>query len=74
MRDGIRLAVDIYKPAGMKEPWPAILAYSVTSDWSFFVKMGEMVPNGVPLNPVTANPEVKPEANDTCSGPAPSSL
>jgi predicted acyl esterase len=36
----------------------------VTSDWSFFVKMGEMVADGVPLNPVTHNPEIKPEAND----------
>jgi hypothetical protein len=33
----------------------------VTSDWSFFVKMGEMVPGGVPLNPVTGNPEIKPD-------------
>jgi predicted acyl esterase len=36
----------------------------VTSDWSFFVKMGEMVSEGVPLNPVTGQPEVKPEVND----------
>ncbi|MFC1920463.1 CocE/NonD family hydrolase [Chloroflexota bacterium] len=36
----------------------------VTSDWSFFIKMGEMVPDGVPLNPVTGSPEIKPEAND----------
>ena len=36
----------------------------VTSDWSFFVKMGEMVPEGVPLNPATGSPEIKPEAND----------
>ncbi|HSW58272.1 MAG TPA: CocE/NonD family hydrolase, partial [Dehalococcoidales bacterium] len=36
----------------------------VTSDWSFFVKIGEMVPEGVPLNPVTGQPEIKPEAND----------
>jgi predicted acyl esterase len=36
----------------------------ITSDWSFFVKMGEMVTEGVPLNPVTGLPEVKPEAND----------
>jgi predicted acyl esterase len=27
-RDGIRLAVGVYKPAGLQEPWPAILAYS----------------------------------------------
>jgi predicted acyl esterase len=26
--------------------------------------MGEMVPSGVPLNPVTGQPEIKPEAND----------
>ena len=37
---------------------------AVTSDLSFFVKMGEMVPEGVPLNPVTGDPEIKPEAND----------
>jgi uncharacterized protein len=36
----------------------------VTGDWSFFVKIGEMVPEGVPLNPVTGQPEIKPEAND----------
>ena len=36
----------------------------VTSDLSFFVKMGEMVPEGVPLNPATGVPETKPEAND----------
>jgi predicted acyl esterase len=36
----------------------------VTSDWSFFIKMGEMVPDGTPLNPVTGQPEVKPEVND----------
>jgi len=36
----------------------------VTSDWSFFVKVGEMVPEGVPLNPVTGQPEIKPEVND----------
>jgi predicted acyl esterase len=35
----------------------------VTSDWSFFVKMGEMVPDGVPLNPATGSPEIKPEVN-----------
>jgi predicted acyl esterase len=28
MRDGIGLAVDVYRPAGMQGPWPAILAYS----------------------------------------------
>jgi hypothetical protein len=39
----------------------------VTSDLSFFVKMGEMVPHGVPLNPVTGDPEIKPEANDVCT-------
>jgi predicted acyl esterase len=26
-----------------------------------------MVPHGVPLNPVTGDPEVKPEANDKCT-------
>jgi predicted acyl esterase len=36
----------------------------VTTDWSFFVKMGEMVPEDVPLNPVTGNPETKPEVTD----------
>jgi len=36
----------------------------VTTDWSFFVKMGEMIPEGVPLNPVTGNPEIKPEVTD----------
>ena len=36
----------------------------LTTDWSFFIKMGEMVPGGVPLNPVTGAPEVKPEVND----------
>jgi predicted acyl esterase len=43
----------------------ASTAEEVTTDWSFFVKMGEMVPDGVPLNPVTGNPEVKPEVNDS---------
>ena len=37
----------------------------VTCDWSFFVKMGEMVHEGVPLNPATGQPEIKPEVNDT---------
>jgi predicted acyl esterase len=36
----------------------------VTSDLSFFVKVGEMVSEGVPINPVTSDPEIKPEAND----------
>jgi hypothetical protein len=36
----------------------------VTSDLSFFVKMGEMVPDGVPLNPITGKSEIKPEASD----------
>jgi len=35
-----------------------------TSDLSFFVKMGEMAAEGVPLNPVTGAPEIKPEATD----------
>jgi predicted acyl esterase len=42
----------------------ASTAEEVTSDLSFFVKMGEMVPDGVPLNPVTGKPEIKPEVND----------
>ena len=37
----------------------------VTSNLSFFVKMGEMVADGVPLNPVTGEPESKPEVTDT---------
>jgi len=36
----------------------------VTTDWSFFIKMGEMVPEGAPLNPVTGSPEIKPEVTD----------
>jgi predicted acyl esterase len=36
----------------------------VTTDWSFFVKMGEMASSDVPLNPVTGNPEIKPEVTD----------
>jgi predicted acyl esterase len=47
----------------------AATAEEVTSDWSFFVKMGEMVPQGVPLNPVTKKPEIKPEANDPFTPP-----
>ncbi len=35
-----------------------------TSDWSFFVKMGEMAADGVPLDPATGEPEMKPEATD----------
>jgi predicted acyl esterase len=42
----------------------AATAEEITSDWSFLVKIGEMVPEGVPLNPVTGQPEIKPEAND----------
>jgi uncharacterized protein len=37
---------------------------AVTTDWSFFIKMGEMAPEELPLNPVTGQPETKPEAND----------
>jgi predicted acyl esterase len=44
-------------------------AEAVTSDWSFFVKMGEMVLEGVPLNPVTGKPEVKPEITDQSTPP-----
>jgi uncharacterized protein len=47
----------------------AATAEEVTSDWSFFVKMGEMVPKGVPLNPVTKHPEIKPEVNDQFTPP-----
>jgi uncharacterized protein len=36
----------------------------ITSDWCFFIKMGEMVPEGIPFNPVTGKPELKPEIND----------
>jgi putative CocE/NonD family hydrolase len=42
----------------------AATAEEITSDWSFFIKIGEMVPNGPPLNPVTSEPEIKPEVND----------
>ena len=42
----------------------ASTAEEVTTDWSFFVKVGEMVPEGVPLNPVTGKPEMKPEVTD----------
>jgi predicted acyl esterase len=47
----------------------AATSEEVTSDWSFFVKMGEVVPEGVPLNPVTRKPEIKPEANDPFTPP-----
>lgn len=47
----------------------ASTAEEITSDWSFFIKMGEMVPAGVPLNPVTGKPEIKPEINDTFTPP-----
>jgi len=42
----------------------ASTAEEFTTDWSFFIKMGEMVPSGVPLNPVTGKPEIKPEVTD----------
>jgi predicted acyl esterase len=42
----------------------ASTAEEVTTDWSFFVKMGEMVSSGIPTNPVTGNPEIKPEVTD----------
>ena len=45
----------------------AATAEEVTTDWSFFVKMGELVPNGVPLNPVTTKPEIKPEVTDAAT-------
>jgi predicted acyl esterase len=41
----------------------------ITSDWSFFIKMGEMVDGGVPLNPATGKPEIKPEVNDRWTPP-----
>ncbi len=47
----------------------ASTAEEVTSDWSFFVKMGEMAPDGVPLNPVTRSPEIKPEVTDAWTPP-----
>ena len=28
MRDGVKIALDIYKPSNEKGPWPVILAYS----------------------------------------------
>ncbi len=28
MRDGVRIAVDVYRPASGKGPWPVIFAYS----------------------------------------------
>jgi predicted acyl esterase len=31
------------------------------SDWSFFVKVGEMVQSGLLLNPVTKEPQIKPD-------------
>ncbi|MDD5700926.1 MAG: CocE/NonD family hydrolase [Dehalococcoidales bacterium] len=43
----------------------AATAEEITTDWSFFVKLGEMVPEGVPLNPVTGLAEIKPEASDS---------
>jgi uncharacterized protein len=48
----------------------AATAEEVTLDWSLFVKMGEMAPQGVPLNPVTGQPEIKPEASDRFVPPA----
>jgi uncharacterized protein len=42
----------------------AATAEDYTGDWSLFVKMGEMVSEGVALNPVTGEPEIKPEASD----------
>ncbi|MBN1191067.1 MAG: CocE/NonD family hydrolase [Dehalococcoidales bacterium] len=43
----------------------AATAEEITTDWSFFAKLGEMVPEDVPLNPVTGQPEIKPEASDS---------
>lgn len=47
----------------------AATAEEVTSDLSFFVKIGEMAAEGVPLNPVTGEPEVKPEISDCFTPP-----
>jgi predicted acyl esterase len=33
----------------------------ILTDWSFFVKVGEMVPSGVLINPVTKEPQIKPD-------------
>lgn len=47
----------------------AATAEEVTSDWSFFVKLGELVAEGVPINPATGLPEGKPEATDRFTPP-----
>lgn len=39
----------------------AATSEEITSDWTFFAKLGEMVPEGEPRNPVTGLPEAKPE-------------
>lgn len=42
----------------------------ILSDWSFFVKIGEMVPGGVLVNPVTKEPQVKSSLiTDSCTPP-----
>jgi predicted acyl esterase len=33
----------------------------ILTDWSFFVKVGEMVPDGILVNPVTREPQPKPD-------------
>ena len=36
MRDGVKIALDIYSPANGKGPWPAIFAYSPFQKERFF--------------------------------------
>jgi uncharacterized protein len=36
IRDGVKIALDVYKPAEGKGPWPAILAYSPFPQERFF--------------------------------------
>ena len=37
----------------------------VLTDWSFFVKVGEMLPGGILINPVTGEPQPKPDWTDS---------
>ena len=48
MRDGVKIALDIYKPKHGKAPWPAILAYSSFQKERFFesAKPAFYCPNG----------------------------
>ena len=48
MRDGVKMALDIYKPGHGKGPWPAILAYSPFQKERFFesAKPAFYCPNG----------------------------